>query len=252
MLVSLITTASINKNTKKNIMEKNRITSQPSFLKKILLVLIASFFSISSSYSYERKELIKKEDVDFIYRVPQATWSKDVKNAVVDVTLIVDAEDKDKLKMLFLFFQFCNKPDERWFYGFAPKINNRFTPREWRKYQVGELPLSYSYQSVVGGVGVQLKGGAYYQMTTGKPVDISSMVNTFGKNCGQVFAGYGLGTNRQETYNEMLNQKRFNKVFSTEYGVSFKIYEFKVKEVSTFHEIPSVPIPRICDLNKCP
>lgn len=71
----------------------------PSFFKTILFILMVSLFSISSSYGVD--QLPKKENVDFMYRVPQAKWSKDVKNVVVDVVLMVDAEDKDKFKMSF-------------------------------------------------------------------------------------------------------------------------------------------------------
>lgn len=203
----------------------------PSFFKTILFILMVSLFSISSSYGVD--QLPKKENVDFMYRVPQAKWSKDVKNVVVDVVLMVDAEDKDKLKMSFLFFQRCDKPSERWLYGLAPKINNRFTPREWRKYQAGRLPLSYDYESTDSGMGIQLKGISYYQMTTGEPIDLSFMIKSRRKNCGQLVAGYGLGITRQEAYNDMLSQKRFNVVFDTRLGVTRRTYDLEVKTVWT-------------------
>jgi hypothetical protein len=230
-------------------MNKNKTSSQPSVFKKILFFLIVSLFSISSSYGDGKISLLKKENIDFIYHVQQVTWSMDIKNAVVDIVLVIDAEDQGKAKMPFLFFRFCNKPDDLWFYGQRgydyPEgaLANPHTLR-WKKYQVGEEPLSYLFN---GRDNFPQKNNIpYYVMSTGKPVDISSMRSIVGGNCGEILAGYGLGATRQEAYDEMLSQKRFGVKFSTEFGLNKIDYTFEVKVVKTYRRPPPIIFLGLC------
>ena len=184
--------------------------------------------------------MIKKEEVDFIYTLPQVTWNRDLKNAIVNIVLVVDAEDKSKTKVPFLFFRFCNKPDDLWFFGQRGYINleeKGANPNtlQWKKYQVGEEPLSYLFN---GRDDFRQENIPYYVMSTNRSVDISSMRSIAGGDCGQVLAGYGLGETRQEAYDEMISQKRFGVKFNTEFGLNIIDYSFEVKVVKTYRKIP--------------
>jgi hypothetical protein len=234
-------------------MNKNRKRLSPSFFKAILFVLVASSFSISSSYG--ESNLLKQENVDFRYGVPQVKWNRDIKRTVIDIVLMIDAEDKGKLKMPFLFFKLCDKPDELWFFGQRGDVieGGHHLKIVWKKYQVGEEPLSYDYSGVSLGVLLELrKNTPFYKMTTSPlittpPIDISSI-------CGALFAGYGLGKTRQEAYDEMLSQKRFGEKFHTIRGVNLISYDFEVKVVETYAHRPVINLGTCADgyVRRCP
>ena len=174
-------------------------------------------------------------------------------NYKVDFSYI---KDKGKLKMPFLFFKLCDKPDELWFYGQRGDAIEGGHRLEivWRKYQVGEEPLSYDFAGgIFTGTLLELqKNTPFYKMTTSPlrttpPIDISSI-------CGALFAGYGLGKTRQEAYDEMLSQKRFGQKFHTIRGVTRISYDFEVKVVKTYTYRPVINLGTCADgyVRKCP
>jgi hypothetical protein len=223
-------------------MNKNRKHLSSSFFKKILVVLIASSFSISSSYG--RDQLLKTGSVvDFTYGVPQVTWNKDLKQAVINVELIPDAEDQGKEIVPFLFFRFCKKPDEVWLFG-----TKRGRGYEWVKHQPGEEPRSYSEPSPNNlppsvSLPFQIYKMTTSPLTTNPPIDISSMRSE--ENCVELLAGYGLGKTSQEAYDEMLSQQRFNVVFDTRLGPRHRVYHLEVKTISSYNHPPVIE-PGIC------
>ena len=223
-------------------MKKNKTLS---FFKTTLLVLMASTFSISNSYGVNK--LIKKESFDstsfnLTHSVPQATWNHDVKNAHIEVKFAIDKKDIAKPKYSFLFFRFCEKPDDMWFLG----------SDGWKQYKKGEAPNPHNKDISARPPGV-IPEVPFISMNTGKPIDISSMVDfPSNKNpkCGELLAGYGLGTTSQEAYDEMFSQKRFNVVFDTQVGTNHRIYLLEIKTVST-RDFPPVINVGICSYVNC-
>jgi hypothetical protein len=227
-------------------MKKNKTLPRLSFFKTTLFILMASSFSISNSYG--RDELIKKESFDstrlnVTYRVPQATWNWDIKNAQVKVQFAIDKEDREKPYRSFLFFRFCKKPDAMWFFGRG----------EWKKYKEGEAPNVYGIGDILTPIPLGVSNveiSPFISMGTNS-IDISSLVNLSGNNCGELVAGYGLGTTSQEAYDEMLSQKRFNVVFDTLVGPKDRVYHLELKAISTYNSPPFVGVS-ICTRIGCP
>jgi hypothetical protein len=220
-------------------MKKNKSSSYLSFFKTTLFVLMASSFSIcyggfegsgfGSGGTVEGSNTIglkwhDKVDSNFTYTIPIVSWSKDIENVVVDYTMFVKPEDKDKNKYPFLFASYCSKPSEFWLYGDS-LLDLR--SKHWEREQADKTPRPFSIQPPNNKL-------AFYYMTTGAPVDLSSIVKEGGlKECVILHAGYGLGITPREAYDEMVKQKRYDVIFDTVLGTVPREggYKFKVEMI---------------------
>jgi hypothetical protein len=223
---------------------------------KIIFLLI-SLLSISASHSASKvlglQRTGDKVSANFLYHVSMS-WSEDVKNAVVNYTMFVRLEDKDKNKHPFLFFSYCSKPDEFWLYGYGAPHAFPSTVRGWGKEHPDKVPRPHSAYSDSPPINrpnmgiVNGKGESIYFMSTGVPIDISSLVGVGVGECGELYAGYGLGAMPREAYNEMLSQERYDVIFYTRLGPVSEGFILEVTAISA----PNRPhiLPPICPFHK--
>lgn len=166
------------------------------------------------------------QPTDFIYFVGRTTWSRNLKRLVVEYQMFVRPEHIDKLKHPFLFYRVCSKLDEFWLYGLTDPLS--ISSRIWQKYNpelAPPLPYApYNTPEIVnaGPADAVFGPGKFvssYYMTTGDPVDLSALAAQSSNDCGELFAGYGLGEKPQDAFNEMFDQKRLEMVFNTNFGI---------------------------------
>jgi hypothetical protein len=176
----------------------------------------------------------KVQPADFQYSIPRTTWSQNLKKLTVNYTMFVRPEDKKVSKHPFLFYRLCSRPNEFWLYGVdQPMVESR----QWKKDTSGETPLPYAVYSIndkratnfLLDPGVNISS---YQMSTGEPIDLSSLAGKESTDCAELFAGYGLGREPANAYKDMLEQNRFEMVFSTVKGIqALGGYKLEVKSI---------------------
>lgn len=188
----------------------------------------------------------KAQPADFQYSIPRATWSNDLKKTVVNYTMFVRPEDKGASKHPFLFYRFCSKPNEFLLHGVPQPM---IEAREWKIYISGQPPLPYAAYIAKAGSDFSLKPGvniSSYQMTTGEPIDVSQLAGENSTDCGELFAGYGLGEKPEDAFNDMFTKNRFEMVFSTVKGIQAQGgYKLEVRSIG-YTDFKRRLIPDLC------
>ena len=180
---------------------------------------------------------------NFSHFISRAKWSQNLKKTVVEYTMFVKPEHKDKIKHPFLFYRLCSKPDEFWLYGVTKPIDP--SSRKWEKYKTDRSPLPYAAYSELATSDVSLRPGeteSSFFMTTGNPIDVSALAGKDSTDCGELFAGYGLGEKPKDAFDEMMAQKRFELVFSTRFGIeALGSYKLEVKSIGYSNYVRPFP-----------
>lgn len=139
------------------------------------------------------------------YCLSQGTWNGDLSHATLQYLLTVSPTDHNKYGDIFLGFRRKSIPDKLWLYGFSILPSGIATKAEWVPYDQGQVPVAYS-------IGQSLPATTMIHILE-NPTDITSF-----QDDGEVFAGYGLRNNEssttpQDSFNEMLAQKRFTSIW---------------------------------------
>ena len=182
-------------------------------------------------------------DTQFTYYIKRAALYD---NKLIHV-FFFRPEDTFKNKTVFVGAKRCSKPDTLFIFGrpTGPYSDKEIEQTEqlilssanydnglsiWQEYLSDQPPLAY-YREAPEIPELSNRFNSYFSVTV-DPMD--EMFPSIEKNdCLIVYVGYGLGFSRQKSFQDMLNQKTYERVFDTRYGIQSKgRYKMEIKSIS--------------------
>jgi hypothetical protein len=183
---------------------------------------------------------------DPIFLDTQFTYYKKrtiVQNGRLNHFFFFKPEDSFKNKVIFIGAKRCSKPDSLLIFGkpvgkFAyDEIeefgNDYLRPNSglgiWQEYSSDQPPLAHFRETPeLPELGKRFK--SYFS------IEVDPMNKTFPNieknDCLIVYVGYGLGFSRQKSFQNMLDQKTYERVFDTRYGIQSKgRYQMDIKSI---------------------
>jgi hypothetical protein len=223
------------------------------FLGKCLLI-----FSLSQLVlGQEKINLLNPKGVfphvigeDFIFLDTQFTYYTKrtiVQNGRLNHFFFFKPEDTFKNKAIFIGAKRCSKPDSLFILG---KPTGKYSDEEieeterlrlnsahynngldiWQEYSSDQPPLAH-FRETPELPELGNRFSSYFS------IEVDPMNKTFPNieknDCLIVYVGYGLGFSRQKSFQNMLDQKTYERVFDTRYGIQLKgRYQMDIRSIS--------------------
>lgn len=189
------------------------------------------------------------------FDTPRVGWNNNLKNFKLNYLMFIRPEDYNKKGYTFLAFRKCSQQKLQDIMLYGRDSNDTQAPMQWSKYDPDHELVAYSGKIINANTKKDSPEPIllmrYFMATDDDSLDISSLAySDYSRECGQFFAGYGLGETTTEAFNEMLGTNRFEMIFDTVLGVrALGSYRLEIKAISFAVDSTASPMP-LCPSSK--